>query len=110
MINRAVLIVRPKQPFLDWAAQLDDSGLLPNVEGEQTVYLIPEYRDDDEAQEVVEEIYSDVFENELFGWHTDESAWPAQRDFTTFLEWFTIELHSVVEDLCADEIIDDDDD
>ena len=43
MLNRAVLIVRPKQPFLDWAAQLDDSGLVRNVEGEQTAYLVPEF-------------------------------------------------------------------
>ena len=33
MLNRAALIVRPKQPFLDWAASLDDSGLVPDVAG-----------------------------------------------------------------------------
>jgi hypothetical protein len=43
MLNRCALIVRPKQPFLDWAAQLDDSGLVPDVKGEQTVYLVPEF-------------------------------------------------------------------
>jgi hypothetical protein len=110
MINRAVLIVRPKKPFLDWAAQLDDSGVLPDVEGEQTVYLIPDYDDDKAAQAILRKVYAEVFENELFEWHTDESAWPARRDFKTFRDWFTIELHSVVEDLCDYEIIDDDDD
>lgn len=110
MINRAVLIVRPKKPFLDWAAQLDDSGLLPDVEGEQTVYLIPDYGDDTGARAILRKVYREVFENELFGWHTDESAWPTRRDFKTFREWFTIALHSVVEDLCDYEIIDEDDD
>jgi hypothetical protein len=52
MLNRAVLIVRPKQPYLDWAAGLDDSGLLPDVQGEQTAYLIPSFEDDDEAAKV----------------------------------------------------------
>ncbi len=30
MLNRGVVIVRPKQPYLDWAAGLDDSGILPD--------------------------------------------------------------------------------
>jgi hypothetical protein len=110
MINRSVLIVRPKQPFLNWAEGLDDSGLLPDVGGEQTVYLIPEFDGNEDAQAIIEKVYLEVFENELWGWHTDESAWPANRDFETFREWFTIELHSVVEDLCDYEIIDGDDD
>lgn len=108
MINRGVLIVRPKQPLLDWAAGLDDSGVLPDVDGEQTVYLIPDFDTPDEAQSIIEEVYPEVFENELWGWHTDESAWPTNRDLKTFREWFAIELHSVVEDLCDYEIIKED--
>ncbi len=109
MINRAVLIVRPKQPFLDWAAGLDDSGLLPDVEGERTIYLIPDFDTDDDAQTIIEEVYAEVFDSELYGWHIDESAWPTNRDLKTFREWFAIELHSVVEDLCDYEIIEEDD-
>lgn len=110
MINRAVLIVRPQKPFLDWAAQLDDSGLLPNVEGEQTAYLLPDYDDERGSQAILKKVYATIFENELFGWHTDESAWPVRRDFKTFCEWFSIELHSVVEDLCDYEITEESDD
>lgn len=109
MLNRGVLIVRPKQPYLDWAAQLDDSGLVPDPEGEKTVYLIPEFESDDEAWEILEDVYPEVFERELDGWHTDESAWPQNRTFAMFKEWFDIELQSVVEDLCAYEIEDDED-
>ena len=107
MLNRAVLIVRPKQPFLDWAAQLDDSGLLPDVEGEQTAYLIPEFEDDDGAQRGLKDVFAEVFERELFGWHTDETAWPKNRNLALFRKWFEIEIHSVVEDLCDFEIVDD---
>ena len=49
MLNRGVLIVRPGQPYIDWAAQLDDSGLVPDSEDEKTVYLIPEFESDAEA-------------------------------------------------------------
>ena len=109
MLNRASLIVRPKQPFLDWAAQLDDSGLVPDVEGEQTVYLIPEFEGDGEADGVLRRVFAEVFERELFGWHTDEAAWPPNRTYTLFRKWFTVELHSVVEDLCNYELLDDGD-
>jgi hypothetical protein len=99
MLNRAVLIVRPKQPFLDWVAQLDDSGVVPDVAGEQTAYLVPGFDDDDEAKRVLKRVFPEVFECELFGWHTDESAWPPNRNFALFRKWFEVELHSLVEDL-----------
>jgi hypothetical protein len=109
MLNRGVVIVRPKQPYLDWAAGLDDSGLVPNPTGERTIYLIPSYEDDEAAWEILEALHPAIFENELYGWHTDETAWPKGRDFAMFKEWFEIELHSVVEDLCDFEIVDEDD-
>ena len=109
VLNRGVLIVRPKKPYLDWAASLDDSGLLPEVSGERTVYLVFDFETDDEAEEVLETVYSEVFERELFGWHTNEEDWPKRRDLRTFKEWFSIELHSVVEDLCAEELVDNED-
>jgi hypothetical protein len=108
MINRSVLMVQPKQPFLDWASGLDDSGVLPEVDGERAVYLIPSFEMDEEAWEIIEEIYPVVFESEFLGWHMDESAWPKGRDFAMFQEWFSIEFHSIVEDLCDYEILEED--
>lgn len=109
MLNRGVLIVRPKQPYLDWAVALDDSGLVPDPSDERTIYLIPGFEDDEQAWEILEDVYAEVFERELDGWHTDDAAWPKNRDFAMFQEWFEIEFHSVVEDLSGDEIIDDED-
>jgi hypothetical protein len=108
MLNRAAVIVRPKQPYLDWAKSLDDSGLVPDPRGEQTVYLVPDYWDDDEAWAMLERIYPIIFEDELHGWCTDEASWPTPRDFGMFKEWFEVELHSVVEDLVDDELVDQD--
>jgi hypothetical protein len=107
MLNRGVLIVRPAQPFIDWAAGLDDSGIVPNPNDEQTVYLVPSFEDDDEAEQILKVIFAEVFARELFGWHTDESAWPRRRTLSLFKKWFRIELHSVVEDLCGYEFLDD---
>jgi hypothetical protein len=107
MLNRAVMIVRPAQPYLDWAATLDDSGLVPSADGEQTVYLVPEFEDDDEKEEVLQLVFAEVFERELFGWHTVEDAWPQVRTLEVFREWFSIEFHTVIEDLCDAPIVDD---
>lgn len=107
MINRSALIVRPGQPYLDWAAQLDDSGLLPEAENEKTVYLLPEYNDDVEAMNILADCFDIIFDSELGSWHTDESAWPKNRTFAMFREWFSVEFHSVVEDLCDYPLVDD---
>jgi hypothetical protein len=82
--------------------------IVPAVDDEKTIYLVPTFEDDVEAERVLNLVYADVFERELFGWHTDDSAWPKRRTLTMFKEWFKIEMHSMVEDLCSDELTDDD--
>jgi hypothetical protein len=62
MLNRGALTVRPKQPFPDWAARLDDSGIVPDADEERTVYLIPEFESDREASTVLKEVYAEIFE------------------------------------------------
>jgi hypothetical protein len=108
MLNRSVVMVRPKQPFLDWAAQVNGADGPPDRDDERIVYLIPEYDDEQEAWELLEEVYEEIFESELYGWHTEESSWPQQRDFAMFQQWFDIELNSIVEDLCGYELVDED--
>ncbi len=106
MLNRAAIIVRPDKPFLDWAAALDDSGGVPDPSDEPIVYLVPGYNDDEEAQSILKKAYSLIFEDELFDLSPDESAWPGDRSFAVFRKWFKVEMHSVVEDLCGYEFID----
>ena len=108
MLNRGALFVRPAQPHLDWAASLDDSGIVPDPQGEVTVYFVPEYEDDQEAEKVLRRVYAEVFERELFGRCTDESLWPKRRTFAVFKAWLRIEMHSIVEDLGDDTLRDDD--
>ena len=49
----------------------------------------------------------EFFENELEGWYTDETLWPKNRDYKTFMEWIEVECHSVVLDTVGGEIYDD---
>lgn len=107
MLNRAALIARPAKPFLDWAAYLDDSGLVPSPDDEQTVYLVPGFEDDDKREEVLEAVWAEVFERALFGWHVVPEDWPQNRTLAMFREWFQIEMHSIVEDMVDGPLIDD---
>jgi hypothetical protein len=107
MLNRSALIVRPLQPYIDWAKGLDDSGLFPEFEGEQTVYLIPEVQSEQDETDILKIMFAEIFERELFEWHTDEADWPKRRTFAMFKKWFKVEIHTVVEDLCRDPIEDD---
>lgn len=110
MLNRSALIVRPSVVFLDWAASLDDSGVVPDPDGEQTVYLIPEVESLEEVRTRFPEMLVEIFERELADWDMEEEAWPTDRSIAEFRLWFEAELHTMVEDLCPGAIEDDEDD
>lgn len=106
-VKRTALIVKPKQPYIHWANSLDEDGvkLGGDFEPEHTVYLIDEiagYEVDVKA--MVAPYYEFIFEEELNAWHRLESDWPSPRDLATFLEWFEVEYHTIVLDLCGGRI------
>jgi hypothetical protein len=106
-INRSLLIVKPKQPFLDWTQTLDDedkSISLEEITKDSAAYLVPELWQDSDEQELLESCYRVLFELQLEGWWTDEADWPKERNLKMFLDWFEVEFHSLVFDLCDDPI------
>jgi hypothetical protein len=108
MINRCVIVVKAKQPFLNWVHGLPDDGkklTLDVIRHDSHVYLLPEFEMDDEQIELLREFYEAIFEQELAGWWTNPQAYPAPRTFEMFLEWFEVEFHSMVFDLLDDEAI-----
>jgi len=108
VLNRSSLIVRPKQPFLDWVNSYDGSSFPSSeVDHDQTVYLIPEYLNELDSHQVLKQVYETIFELELEGWCLDEGKWPNLRTLAIFKEWFTVEFHSMVIDLCGDPLIED---
>jgi hypothetical protein len=102
-VNRTVLVVKPKQPFLAWAHSLDDESkdlTLERLREDCTAYLVPEIQYDSEQRHMLEWCFELLFEEELEGWHTEPKDWPQNRDLKMFLEWFEVEFHSLVFDLC----------
>ena len=103
VLNRWVMIVKPKQPFMDWVCSHGEFNPTEDeICSDPTAYLVPSYFLISEQALIIEECYDLIFEEELFSWYTDETMWPEQRDLKTFLEWFDVEFHTLVFDLAPD--------
>ena len=101
-IERIVTILKPTRLMLDWLIQQpgqDKNLTLEELRTDCTALLIPIVEDEDQATEYLENIYEELFTNELATWNPDQTAWPEFRSFDMFLDWFDLEYHSLVFDL-----------
>ncbi len=90
-INRMVVTLIPRQPYIDWANGFDDGG--PNMEVESvyaTSILISDSYDEFNYEEYLKRHYKELFEMELEAWMTDPDLWPKNRDYKTFSKWFRV--------------------
>lgn len=112
MLNRAALILRYKQPFVDWINAVDPSPsaevlTLADVEEERTVYLV-EVEDQEGLARWLRRHHKELFEEELNGWYTDPDLWPRDRSLKKLKEWCSFELNTVVVDTGTTPLEDDD--
>jgi len=101
-INRTAVIVKPKQPFIDWLNSMpEDSSnyTLEHISKDNITFLIPEYDSPNGAVDYIRKKHSLIFEWELWGWITAEEYWPKNRNWKMFNDWFEIEINSEVFDL-----------
>lgn len=110
MLNRAAVILKYKQPAIDWINKVDpyNSGevTLKSANEESTVYLIG----NDDAENLDEWIklnYLALFSDELFGWYVDETLWPEKLSIQLFRKFFTVECHTVLKDTVGEPLFDD---
>lgn len=102
MLNRSAVAIGHEAAFSGW---LRTTGVRDTLDAERrerfdrTVYLIPACRDADEIEEVVEDLFEEIFRRELAAWQPDETVWPDTADFALFTRWFTVEGFAVVDDV-----------
>lgn len=107
-LNRSLVIIRPKEPFAKWAWSVNDEEPKYSLEEERedcTAYLLPVGEQVGDEKKILAKQYRKIFEEELSQWMTDESVWPARRDFKTFKAWFEVEFCSVVLDLSSHQLL-----
>ena len=104
VLNRGFITITPKKPFFDWSNTID-SEIQFSIEDdiEPTVYLITE--DFFDIEPLIEQHFKKIFKNELTAFTEDEELWPTERNIDIFLEWFEINLGSMVFDLEKSNII-----
>ncbi len=106
-INRSVAIIKPKQPFVDWANSVVDAGDQYSIHDFSTdcsVILLPVVDSDEHAEAFIKDIFQDLFELELSSWIVVDEMWPENITYKMFLEWFAVEFHSMVFDSLKDDI------
>jgi hypothetical protein len=106
-LNRSAIVVKPKQRVLDWLHAADPTSsniTLLDVQGEPTVYLIPEC-DADELADVLRKVCEEIFEEQLDGWYRVPSIWPEDQSYEVFCQWFEYEHHSMLFDLGEEPLI-----
>jgi hypothetical protein len=101
-LNRSLLVVTPKQPFLDWLHRVDPTSkdiTLAELTSEPSVYLFPESETDEGLMRNLRKFCAEIFVEELDAWYRDEEVWPEDRSFKVFRLWFDYKQHSLVFDL-----------
>jgi ribosomal protein L24E len=105
VLHRFALTITRRQPYADWAS--GESAGEPDAvaysdELPRTIYLVPAVGSPS-VSELLDQFWSDIFEEELEAWSEDEASWPGPRTRELFDLWFAAELTDTVVDLAPDE-------
>ena len=88
MIDASILILKPKQPLIDWVNGVLTRDDLPPVtiatydnECGPIAYLIPDFEDMNKVKRWLKKHYLSLFEEILDGWSLDEEDWPDEMSY-----------------------------
>lgn len=107
-LNRASVILKPRQPVIDWLNSVDAClGLQSHsqfdpLDEHGDIFLIPDsefIESREQAVSWIEKHWRDCFEFELNQWIIDDTLWPQKLTLKLFREWFDVEYRSTVWDL-----------
>lgn len=94
-INRCSIIIKPKQPFLDWCAKLHPDDI--EDMNQTNTYLVDDKIEDVEVW--LRNKFDKIFMFELDLWHRNKKEWPQKRSYKMFKEWFDVDISMLVFDL-----------
>ena len=91
----SALVLTPRAPFLAWVAA-QAPGEPPR---DPVVVLTPELPTPGDRDTWLEQHHAAVFAAQLGAWHTEESAWPADRSLGALRAWFDVTWAPDVDDM-----------
>jgi hypothetical protein len=107
LINRTAAVIKPRQPYIDWANSFEGAAgvvSLEEVRSNATALLIPEFDCLADGRDFLEENFALIFDNQLAAWSADSKTWPKNRDLDLFRQWFDLEVHELVYDVVEEPI------
>jgi hypothetical protein len=96
-INRVAIILKPKQPFIDWYSNLYPDDVFEEEMSEPNIYL-----SDNNIYEIekwLKKKFDKFFMLELEEWHDNKKEWPQKRNYKMFKLWFRVEIAEMIYDL-----------
>ena len=106
-IDRGLLLVFPRQPFVDWVNLVGPTGTpatLEEMRRDPDAILVPEFESAEDGDRLVNRLSREIFEHLLMEWHTNLDEWPATRDRRTFRQWFDVRCLPMVFDQVGQDI------
>jgi hypothetical protein len=107
LLNRVVVVVLPKAPFVQWINRVklgsQATVTLDAARADPTTFLIPVDPDEFDApgERWLRQHWGRLFDRLLRDWSDDEQAWPSMRTDETFEQWCETQRYSVVFDCSA---------
>ena len=100
-LNRDLLVVRPREPFVEWAASVfDDAQVSPETTRDwANAFLLPEFDTEEEALAWLSDECEVIFEVMLSEWIVVPEMWPEDRGWGAFQRWFALERIETTWDL-----------
>jgi hypothetical protein len=108
IINRDLLVITPKQACVDWANSLgEDFDLkMEDMAGHDaaSTFLIPEFEDEEEALEWMEEGADGWFALLLMEWTDEREKWPSDLSWENLNNFFHVNYQSMIMDVVDEPI------
>jgi len=99
VINRCAIAVAPLEPMQRWSRPFWTREDMEGLADDHSLYLIPAYDTEAEAEALLMEHWPAIFTAELDLWCRDGQQWPQPRSYGLFREWFSVRFFPLVEDL-----------
>lgn len=100
VINRVAVMVRVKQPFVDWCNRVNgDEQTLDDFKTDTVLGLFAVDESLEMAIEKAEAHYTTIFEHHLLMSSENPDTWPKQITLNMFRKWFELEVHDTLIDL-----------
>jgi len=103
-VRRTALVLKHKQPFINWLKKLDDddsedsNATYDELLNDTDVYLLPDFDERKQMENWLKKNFDDIFADQMNHWYMDETVWVQNRTFKMFKEWFDYSLHTMVWD------------